>query len=84
MKGGALWRRHIDQLRNGVADTQSDDILCSSNTDDEPVIPDSTEFSEAPTAESSTTPTASSTEMTQSHRYPQSNHNPPDRYIEQC
>ena len=26
MKGGALWRRYVDQLRNGVANTQSDDI----------------------------------------------------------
>ena len=64
-------------------------------TDDEPVISDTTEPSEAPTTESSgtsttkssatpTTELASSTEMTQSHRYPQRNHNPPDGHIKQC
>ena len=38
IKGGTLCRRHINQLRNGVADTQLDDIPFSSGTDNKPAI----------------------------------------------
>ena len=70
INGGALWQKHINQLRNGVAYTQLDDIPFSSGTDNEPAISDITESSEVLTTE----PTS---------RYPQRNHNLPDRYIEQ-
>ena len=54
------------------------DIPFSFGTDNEPAISDITESSEAPTTESSEVPTTVPTS-----RYPQRNHNPPDRYIEQ-
>ena len=78
IKGGTLCRRHINQLRNGVADTQLDNIPFSSSTDNKPAISDITESSEAPTTKSSEVPTTEPTS-----RYPQRDHNPPDRYTEQ-
>ena len=64
MKGGTLWQRHINQLRDGIDETQLDDIPLHSDTDNEPVITDTTELSETAATESSDTP---ATEMIPPH-----------------
>ena len=81
MKGGALWRRHINQLQNGT-ETHLSDNPPSSDADGEHAISDTTEASEPSTTSFEVPATSTTTEMTHPHRYPQRNHSQPDRYIE--
>ena len=80
MKNGTMWRRHVNQLRNGIADIHVDDVPLIPDTNCEPTISSTNESSKS--SETQSTKVTSMTKVTESSRYPQRNHNPPDRYIE--
>ena len=80
MKNGRMWQRHVNQLRYGITDTHLDVVPLIPDTDCDPTISDTNESSES--SETSSTEVTSMKAVTQSTRYPQKSHNPPDRYIE--
>ena len=80
MKNGTMWRRHVNQLRNDIADIQVDDVPLIPDTDCEPTISSTNESSES--SETQSTKVTSMTTVTESSRYPQRNHNPSVKHIE--
>ena len=92
LESGLLWRRHIDQLQDGIDVSSESDVealtggLCSQASTEEPRTEDEN-ASETPTT--TTDPSSPETahvggpNRTDTSRYPRRVHRPPQRYSEQ-